>query len=193
MTIKLSTLEETRTETETRREERWEKGCPQLDDELIAALLEAEQERNFDTCDGPDDYYGEPDDEPPAGDGRLTTREIGLRGEQAAAKYLERMGYQILERNWSCPFGEADIIAFDDDEAALVFVEVKTRSSEHTGLPEEAVGPAKRRRYESIALAYLRDSDLTNVQVRFDVIALTLVGTDKALIRHHLNAFGMGE
>ena len=116
-----------------------------------------------------------------------------MRGEEAASKYLERQGYTILERNWACPFGEADIIALGPDGDELVFVEVKTRSTEATGLPEEAVGPSKRRRYERIALAYLRDSDFCDVVISFDVIAITLAAWDRALLRHHHHAFGMGE
>lgn len=120
-------------------------------------------------------------------------REIGLRGEEAAARFLERRGYTVLERNWACPFGEVDIIALGPDDDELVFVEVKTRSTEATGLPEEAVGPAKRRRYESIALAYLRDSEFTDMPILFDVIAISLADWDRALLRHHHRAFCMGE
>ena len=53
-------------------------------------------------------------------------RELGKKGEDAATKFLLRRGYKIVERNWRCPAGEADIIAFDG--STLVFVEVKTRS-----------------------------------------------------------------
>ena len=74
---------------------------------------------------------------------------LGKRGERAAARYLERMNYIVLERNWKCPFGEADIIALD--ESTLVFVEVKTRTSIAKGFPSEAVDARKRARYEKIA------------------------------------------
>ena len=139
------------------------------------------------------------DDEDEADDGcdgdarRLDRRALGRRGEEVAARYLRRMGYEILERNWRCRFGEADIVALDEETGDLVFVEVKTRSDEYAGLPEEAVTPQKRRRYERIALEYLRVSALTNLALRFDIIALTLVGPDRALMRHHRGAFNMGE
>lgn len=133
------------------------------------------------------------EDECECGRERMSPREVGQRGEEAASKYLARQGYTILERNWACPFGEADIIALSPGEDELVFVEVKTRSTEATGLPEEAVGPAKRRRYESIALAYLRDCPLSDVSICFDIIGITLAGTDRALLRHHHSAFGIGE
>ena len=57
---------------------------------------------------------------------------LGARGEEAAARFLERNGYTILERNWTCFAGEADIIAVSDE--ALVFVEVKTRRNADKGL-----------------------------------------------------------
>lgn len=115
--------------------------------------------------------------------------EIGRRGEDAAARFLERRGYDILERNWKCDFGEADIIA--RNEAAIVFVEVKTRTDEQLGLPEEAVGPEKRQRYERIAAAYLRDNETPEAEVRFDIIGILVVSSDRALIRHHINAWGV--
>ncbi len=49
---------------------------------------------------------------------------LSIRGEEAAVRFLERRGYWILDRNWSCFAGEADIVARDGD--TLVFVEVKT-------------------------------------------------------------------
>ena len=117
-------------------------------------------------------------------------RELGRRGEEASVRYLELMGYEILERNWECPAGEADIIALDFDE--LVFIEVKTRTSFEKGFPSEAVNSKKRDRYERIAAWYLHDSDFVNVHVRFDVMALVVLSPDRAFLRHYKNAFGVG-
>ena len=74
---------------------------------------------------------------------------LGKRGEDVAVGFLERRGYEILERNWKCPFGEADIIARDGND--VVFIEVKTRTGVAKGLPEDAVTKEKRSRYEKIA------------------------------------------
>ena len=115
--------------------------------------------------------------------------ELGKKGEDAAAKFLERHGYQIIERNWHCPAGEADIIAFDED--MLVFVEVKTRSDIDKGFPEEAITKEKRDRYEKISAYYLRDSDCGEMRFRFDVIGILVLGKNKATLRHHINAFGV--
>lgn len=114
-------------------------------------------------------------------------RSLGARGEQAAARFLERRGYEILERNWCCHAGEADIIAKDED--TIVFVEVKTRKRCDHGFPSEAVTPQKRNRYEKIALAYLADYDQVDYPVRFDVISIVVIGSAKAMIRHQINAF----
>lgn len=116
--------------------------------------------------------------------------DLGRRGEDAAVRFLDRRGYDILERNWTCVAGEADIIARDDD--TLVFVEVKTRSSIEKGLPSEAVDKAKRQRYERIAAHFLQNYEVTDVIVRFDVISLVTVSPDRALVRHHINAFAAG-
>lgn len=115
--------------------------------------------------------------------------ELGRKGEDAAARFLERRGYDILARNWTCAVGEADIVACD--ESTLVFVEVKTRSDCDKGLPEEAVGTEKRKRYEKIAHAFLKTCDIADVSVRFDVVAIVLVGSDRAFMRHHIDAFGV--
>ena len=115
--------------------------------------------------------------------------ELGRRGENAAASFLNRRGYTVLKRNWTCPAGEADIIARDG--SAIVFIEVKTRSGAEKGLPSEAVGKQKREKYEKIAAMYLQDIDDVDVQVRFDVISILVIAKDRALLRHHVNAFGI--
>lgn len=116
-------------------------------------------------------------------------QELGRRGEEAAARFLERRGYDIVARNWTCPIGEVDIIA--RDESTLVFTEVKTRSNCEKGLPEDAVGPEKRSRYEKLAAAFLKDYDVVDLRVRFDVVALLVIAPDRALVRHHIDAFGV--
>ncbi|MGI6591406.1 MAG: YraN family protein [Eggerthellaceae bacterium] len=115
-------------------------------------------------------------------------KELGRRGEEAAAKFLERKGMEILERNWTCGAGEADIIAREDD-AILHFVEVKTRSGIEKGFPSEAVTPKKRERYERIALAYLAQGDMRDVSVVFDIISIVATGKNRAFLRYHRNAF----
>ncbi len=118
-------------------------------------------------------------------------KEIAKRGEDAAARYLTRRGYEILERNWECFAGEADIIARDED--VLVFVEVKTRRDPSRGFPREAVTRDKRQRYEKIACAYMTEHEFPDILIRFDVIAMVVIDEERFIVRHHLNAFSAGE
>ena len=145
------------------------------------------------------------DDQPgetsPAAAGKASTKpkprgvrnkELGAKGELAAALFLERRGYEIVEQNWRCPAGEADLIARDEN-GTVVFVEVKTRTGVEHGFPAEAVTPARRRRYERIAGYYLSDHVFEDARVRFDVLSiLSMRPRNRAYIRHHIDAFGVG-
>ena len=99
-------------------------------------------------------------------------REIGNRGEDAAAKYIKKRGYKIVERNFTCPLGEMDIIALD--RKTLCFIEVKTLSGENYGPPEIAVNIYKQHKLSKVALAYLNLKHLHDAKARFDVIGVTL-------------------
>ncbi|WPD22241.1 MAG: YraN family protein [Candidatus Electrothrix aestuarii] len=105
-----------------------------------------------------------------ATDPRKTT---GRAGEDAAVRYLEKMGYTILERNYRLRIGEVDIIARDKEY--LVFIEVKTRRSKTFGSPFDAVDNRKQQQIIQVASAYVRGKE---VPVRFDVVAVHLSGQD---------------
>jgi putative endonuclease len=115
-------------------------------------------------------------------------KELGNRGEDIACRYLADNNASILERNWKCSAGEADIIARENDD--LVFIEVKTRSSIARGFPEDAVTAQKRGKYERIALHYLATHEQPSSRVRFDVIAVVLIGTQQVFLKHYRDAFG---
>lgn len=119
----------------------------------------------------------------------MDRRELGMRGEDAASSYLERIGMTIVERNWRCPAGEVDIVALDGE--SLVLCEVKTRSTIAKGSPEEAVTPTKQKRIGRIARAYLAHAAVAPCSVRFDVISIMLLGEGRALLRHHRAAFAL--
>lgn len=108
-------------------------------------------------------------------------RRLGFSGESRAARYLKKCGYKILERNYRCAFGEVDIIAQKGDVTA--FVEVKTRTNDNFGAPNEAVGYERQKRYKNCVRFYYahRGIDCT---VRFDIIEVTPKG-----INHLENAF----
>lgn len=116
-----------------------------------------------------------------------TRKRLGERGEDAAAAYLERAGMTVVERNWRCSAGEVDIVALDGD--SIVLVEVKTRKSTSKGTPEDAITPAKQRRYARLAEAYVQHAGAAETPVRFDVVTLLVISADRALLRHHRAAF----
>jgi len=117
------------------------------------------------------------------------SQRLGERGEEAAAAYLERTGITVVERNWRCQHGEIDIVGLDGE--TVVLCEVKTRRTRSKGNPEESITSAKRLRYSRLAQAYLQESGLIEVTVRFDVIGLLVIADDRALLRHHRGAFVM--
>ena len=120
---------------------------------------------------------------------RFRAKPLGLRGEDAAARFLRRKGYRILARHLDLPLGELDIIAVDG--RTIVFVEVKTRTSTDAGLPAEAIDARKERRMTHAALAYLKAQGLLNYAARFDVVAITWP-TDvrqPTQVEHFENAF----
>lgn len=121
----------------------------------------------------------------------LTPKELGRMGECAARIFLERKGYEILETNWTCFAGEADIIALDED--VLCFVEVKTRRDPSKGFPSETITKKKRQRYEKIAACYLADYGGGDIQVRFDFIGIMALGCDRVFLKMIKNAFSVGE
>ena len=93
---------------------------------------------------------------------------LGRIGEKSAVKFLKKLKYKILETNYTNHVGEIDIIAKDND--TIVFVEVKTRSSDTFGMPSEAVNYEKQRKYFIIASYYLERFGYTENECRFDVI-----------------------
>ena len=109
------------------------------------------------------------------------------RGIRAAARFLDRRGYQVVEREWECEHGTVELIALDEEW--IVFVEVKTRSSCSRGLPAESVSQAKIEKYELLACEYLRQNDYVDRPIRFDIVSIVALADDRAMIRHHINAF----
>ena len=111
--------------------------------------------------------------------------ELGKEGERLAQQLLQQKGYALLETNWRHDHDEIDIIARDKEE--LVMVEVKTRSTDYFGDPEEAVTPEKARRLIRAAEAYAEINDL-DMDIRFDIISVILKN-GKASLRHIEDAF----
>lgn len=108
-----------------------------------------------------------------SGGERNPKKRLGARGEELAARHLESRGYTILARNHRSRLGEIDLVA--RDAKTLVFVEVKTRSSDAAGLPLEAITPEKARRLRRLALAFTTaHPELQDLDPRIDCIGVLL-------------------
>lgn len=110
--------------------------------------------------------------------------QFGKLGEEIAQTYLEKKGYKIRTKNYRFGKVEIDIIAEKDNE--LVFVEVKTRTSDQMAYPEQAVGKTKQKNIRLAAENYLEEYEIT-IPHRFDIIAV--VKGEKFEIEHFEDAF----
>jgi putative endonuclease len=117
----------------------------------------------------------------------LFKKTLGKEGEDRAAQFLARKGYTILERNYSTRSGEIDLVALHNGQ--VVFVEVKTRTSDAYGAPELAVNPRKQLRMIKAALGYIKYKKLHQMPCRFDVVAIT--AADENGVELIQNAFEM--
>ena len=109
---------------------------------------------------------------------------MGNIGEELSSKYLENIGYKIIERNFRCKQGEIDIIAKDGEE--YVFVEVKTRSNLCFGKPREAVDEYKKNHICKTVKYYIHKNNIENEYMRFDVIEI-YISKNKYKLSHLKN------
>jgi len=128
---------------------------------------------------------------------KLQKNSVGYDGEEIAGKFLEREGYEILQRNWCNTtgrrIGEIDIIARDRESGMFIFVEVKTRNingDEGKVLPEEQITRAKLNKLNKIVEVYIKENKLWKEQWRVDAITvLIIVEQKKAKINHIKSIF----
>ena len=116
------------------------------------------------------------------------TQSIGNRGESAVAEYIAKKGYIISARNYRSKYGEIDIIAENNDE--ILFVEVKTRSKNSFGKPQDYVNHPKKRRIFITASIYLRSNGF-GLKPRFDVAEVMILGSETLEVNYIENAFGV--
>lgn len=109
---------------------------------------------------------------------------IGKWGEETATEYLVERGYEIIARNVRTPYGEIDIIVKQGD--ITIFVEVKTRTSNKMGLPEESITPRKRQHMLAAAEHYTAEHEMDHWQI--DVISIEGKPGSKPKITHFENA-----
>lgn len=114
--------------------------------------------------------------------------DLGTWGEQMAVDYLESKGYTVRDRNKSFKKDELDIVAISPDGTELVFIEVKTRTSEEFQEPEQAVNRRKIRNLGRAADDYLK-REAMEMYARFDIITIVGDAPQNAVIHHIEKAF----
>lgn len=119
-------------------------------------------------------------------------KEFKKHVQDSAEMFLKRRGCEILDTNWECPDGDGKFDIIAEDEDSVVFVQVKGRDGRVEGFGfDEAT--MERDDFERMSMSYLAENpDIRNCAVRFDVIAITVVGEARAMIRHHINAMSCG-
>lgn len=100
---------------------------------------------------------------------------LGRDGESLAASYLRNLGYKILEKNYRCRLGEADLIV--EKAKTVTFVEVKTRRSVEAVSPRELVTLPKQRHISKVAQHYLAAHRLQDANADFAVLTIDFSGT----------------
>jgi len=107
----------------------------------------------------------------------LYNKQVGNRGEEIAAQYLEKLGYKILKRNYRIRGGEIDIVA--QDAQTLLFIEVKTRYSHDFGLPIESITPFKIKALLRSAKFYIQDVSWGNNAYRVHLLTIDFTKSDE--------------
>jgi len=115
----------------------------------------------------------------------------GELGERAAKKHLQKLGLKFLAANFRSERGEIDLIFRDED--CLVFIEVKTRSSEEWSRPADAVDARKKKLLSQTALDYLRLLKNPEVKFRFDIVEVLLSDGAVREVRHLPNSFTLAK
>ena len=120
----------------------------------------------------------------------VSRRSSGKAAEDAAARHLRGCGYRILERNYSTPLGEIDIIALDGE--VVCFVEVRSHTTADYGSALEALTAQKRRRLRRAAMAYVKAKRIEEEQARFDFAAVEIREGSAAQVHLIKDAFRPG-
>jgi len=118
---------------------------------------------------------------------KLSRKEIGALGESLAANHLKNNGLVIIETNYRCPHGEIDIIA--QEKNCIVFTEVRTKTGNLFGAPEESITESKKKHLIDTAYTYLEEKDQMQEDWRIDFVAVELDRNHKQTrIEHYRNA-----
>lgn len=112
-------------------------------------------------------------------------RGLKERGVDAAMAFLERTGMTVVARDYKCPAGRMDIVAWYGEN--LIFVEVRTRRTSSKTMDADRVSASKAKRLRAILRHWLSENEVSPREVRFDAITLLVIAEDRALLRHHAN------
>lgn len=121
---------------------------------------------------------------------KVSKKDIGNRGEDAVCRYVEKYGYRVIARNFSCPRGEIDIIAENSD--TIAFIEVKSRKEDCVVSGIDAVDYTKKCRIFRTAAWYSYRNPLDK-QPRFDVAEVIMKNDVPSAIRYYRSAFDMSD
>ena len=114
-------------------------------------------------------------------------KKIGYMGEKLAADYLKDQGYQLLDQNYNTRYGELDLVMLDN--GSLVFVEVKTRTSEKFGPPEASITSSKLAHIQDAGLLWMQEHSESPDDWRIDVVSILLDQKGQIKnIHHFINA-----
>ncbi len=113
--------------------------------------------------------------------------DLGKKGETIAQEFYQNQGFIILDTNYRFEKNEIDIVAFNLQE--LVFIEVKTRSSQEWIFPEAAVNDEKQKRIKIAAQSYLYEKKMENCPCRFDVISIVFNPEGEYQLKQFIDAF----
>lgn len=114
--------------------------------------------------------------------------DLGKWGEEKAMEHLRKEGYVIRHADWAFGSRDIDIIALTPDGTTLVFVEVKTRSSDDISKPADAITTGKIRNIGIAANAYVKEHDAGEL-LRFDIIAIVGDNEENMRLEHVVDAF----
>lgn len=114
--------------------------------------------------------------------------DLGKWGEDYAAEYLLKKGYEVISRDWRLGKRDIDIVARTEDGLTVVFVEVKTRATDVIVSPEDAVDESKIRSIGWAANAYVKEFQIYD-DIRFDIISIVGTKPEDASIEHVIDAF----
>lgn len=117
-------------------------------------------------------------------------RRLGNHGEDIASAFFVGKGFHILARNWSCRWGEIDLIC--EKDGITHFVEIKTRKGRQFGYPEEAITKAKLRHFSRAIEKYLQLSSHPPTEYQMDALAITVSSSDQPPEFHYVENIACG-